>query len=90
MISIFDTSRGDGIQLNLEVPGICCRKPVGRNGIPPTICIECLGLTPAAPGSVLNKDLNPLLPPARFQQIRKVRLPETLAFLAGEQGRGKI
>jgi hypothetical protein len=27
----------------------------------------------------------PLLPPARFQKIRKVRLPQTLAFLANQQ-----
>ncbi len=36
---------------------------------------------------VFNEDLNPRLPPARFQQIRKVLLPETLAFLANEQTR---
>jgi hypothetical protein len=71
----------------LEVPGICCRKPVGRNGIPPTICIECLGQTPAAPGSVLNENLITRLPPRQFQQVRKVLLPETLAFLEGELSR---
>ena len=37
--------------------------------------------------TVINEDLNTLLPPARFQQIRKVLLPETLAFLASEQTR---
>jgi predicted nucleotidyltransferase component of viral defense system len=37
--------------------------------------------------TVINEDLNTLLPPARFRQIRKVLLPETLTFLAGEQTR---
>jgi predicted nucleotidyltransferase component of viral defense system len=37
--------------------------------------------------TVINEDLNMLLPPKRFQQIRKVLLPETLAFLAGEQSK---
>jgi predicted nucleotidyltransferase component of viral defense system len=37
--------------------------------------------------TVINEDLNTLLPPARFQQIRKVLLPETLSFLANEQTR---
>ena len=37
--------------------------------------------------TVINEDLNTLLPPARFQQIRKILLPETLSFLANEQTR---
>jgi hypothetical protein len=36
---------------------------------------------------VINEDLNPLLPPARFQPIRKIRLPERLAYMAGERSR---
>jgi predicted nucleotidyltransferase component of viral defense system len=37
--------------------------------------------------TVINEDLNTLLPPTRFQQIRKILLPETLSFLASEQTR---
>jgi hypothetical protein len=37
--------------------------------------------------TVINEDLNTLLPPARFQPIRKVLLPETLSFLASERTR---
>jgi hypothetical protein len=37
--------------------------------------------------TIINEDLNMLLPPRRFQQIRKVLLPETLAFLEREQGK---
>ena len=37
--------------------------------------------------TVINEDLNTLLPPARFQQIRKILLPETLSFLASERTR---
>jgi len=37
--------------------------------------------------TVINEDLNTLLPPARFQQIRKILLPETLSFLANERTR---
>jgi predicted nucleotidyltransferase component of viral defense system len=37
--------------------------------------------------TVINEDLNTLIPPARFQQIRKILLPETLSFLAREQTR---
>jgi len=36
---------------------------------------------------VVNENLNPRLPAVRFQQIRKILLPETLAFLANEQTR---
>jgi predicted nucleotidyltransferase component of viral defense system len=34
--------------------------------------------------TVINEDLNTLLPPAMFQQIRKVLLPETISFLRNE------
>jgi predicted nucleotidyltransferase component of viral defense system len=34
--------------------------------------------------TLINEDLNTLLPPARFQQIRKVLLPETLSFIENE------
>ena len=37
--------------------------------------------------TIINEDLNTLLPPARFQQIRKILLPETLLFLEQEQAR---
>jgi Nucleotidyl transferase AbiEii toxin, Type IV TA system len=37
--------------------------------------------------TILNEDLNTLLPPAKFQQIRKILLPETLSFLASERTR---
>ena len=37
--------------------------------------------------TIINEDLNTLLPPAKFQQIRKILLPETLSFLAGERTR---
>jgi predicted nucleotidyltransferase component of viral defense system len=37
--------------------------------------------------TIINEDLNTLLPPVRFQQIRKILLPETLSFLAREQNR---
>jgi hypothetical protein len=35
--------------------------------------------------TVINEDLNTLLPQDRFQQIRKILIPETLHFLATEQ-----
>jgi predicted nucleotidyltransferase component of viral defense system len=34
---------------------------------------------------IINEDLNPLLPDKKFQQIRKVLIPETLALLEREQ-----
>jgi predicted nucleotidyltransferase component of viral defense system len=34
--------------------------------------------------TVINQDLNTLLPPDRFQQIRKILIPETLSLLAAE------
>ena len=35
--------------------------------------------------TIINEDLNTLLPNNRFQQIRKILLPETLSILAREQ-----
>jgi hypothetical protein len=35
--------------------------------------------------TIINEDLNTLLPDKRFQQIRKVLIPETLSLLAREQ-----
>ena len=35
--------------------------------------------------TIINEDLNTLLPNKQFQQIRKVLIPETLAMLDGEQ-----
>jgi hypothetical protein len=35
--------------------------------------------------TIINEDLNTLLPNHRFQQIRKILLPETLSMLAREQ-----
>ena len=35
--------------------------------------------------TIINEDLNTLLPNNRFQQIRKILLPETLSMLAREQ-----
>jgi predicted nucleotidyltransferase component of viral defense system len=37
--------------------------------------------------TIINEDLNTLLPPKKFQQIRKVLVPETLALLEREQQR---
>jgi len=37
--------------------------------------------------TIINADLKTLLPPARFQQIWKILIPETLFFLANEQTR---
>jgi predicted nucleotidyltransferase component of viral defense system len=37
--------------------------------------------------TIINEDLNTLLPNHRFQQIRKILLPETLALLMREQKR---
>jgi len=39
------------------------------------------------PHPVVNEDLNPRLPPARFHQSREIPLPETLSFLANQQTR---
>ncbi len=35
--------------------------------------------------TLINEDLNTLLPPGKFQQIRKILIPETLSILAQEQ-----
>lgn len=37
--------------------------------------------------TIINEDLNTLLPYQQFQQIRKVLIPETLSLLAREQGK---
>lgn len=37
--------------------------------------------------TIINEDLNTLLPDNRFQQIRKVLIPETLSWLAREENR---
>lgn len=37
--------------------------------------------------TIINEDLNTLLPNKKFQQIRKILIPEILSLLAGEQGR---
>jgi predicted nucleotidyltransferase component of viral defense system len=37
--------------------------------------------------TIINEDLNPLLPNQQFQNIRKILLPETLSFLSREQQR---
>lgn len=37
--------------------------------------------------TIINEDLNTLLPIKKFQQIRKILIPETLSLLAREQGR---
>jgi Nucleotidyl transferase AbiEii toxin, Type IV TA system len=37
--------------------------------------------------TIINEDLNTLLPHKKFQQIRKILIPETLSLLAREQGR---
>jgi predicted nucleotidyltransferase component of viral defense system len=37
--------------------------------------------------TIINEDLNTLLPNDRFQQIRKILIPETLSMLAQEQNR---
>src|SRR4030043_1487144 len=37
--------------------------------------------------TIINEDLNTLLPNKKFQQIRKILIPETLSLLAREQGR---
>jgi hypothetical protein len=37
--------------------------------------------------TIINEDLNTLLPPAQFQQIRKVLIPETLSLLTRELNR---
>jgi len=35
--------------------------------------------------TIINEDLNTLLPNSRFQQVRKILLPETLSVLVREQ-----
>jgi predicted nucleotidyltransferase component of viral defense system len=40
--------------------------------------------------TIINEDLNTLLPKNRFQQIRKILLPETLSWLMREQKRLEI
>jgi predicted nucleotidyltransferase component of viral defense system len=40
--------------------------------------------------TIINEDLNTLLPDNRFQQIRKILLPETLSLLTREQKRLEI
>jgi hypothetical protein len=35
--------------------------------------------------TIINEDLNTLLPNNRFQQIRKILIPETLSLLMREQ-----
>jgi hypothetical protein len=37
--------------------------------------------------TIINEDLNSLLPNKQFQQVRKILLPETLSLLAKEQAR---
>jgi predicted nucleotidyltransferase component of viral defense system len=37
--------------------------------------------------TIINQDLNSLLPNNQFQQIRKILIPETLSILAGERDR---
>lgn len=37
--------------------------------------------------TIINEDLNSLLPTKQFQQVRKVLLPETLSILTNEQAR---
>jgi hypothetical protein len=37
--------------------------------------------------TIINEELNTLLPYKKFQQIRKVLIPETLALLEREQER---
>ena len=37
--------------------------------------------------TIINEDLNTLLPNKKFQQIRKILIPETLSLLAREQAR---
>jgi predicted nucleotidyltransferase component of viral defense system len=37
--------------------------------------------------TIINEDLNTLLPNKQFQQVRKILLPETLSLLANEQAR---
>jgi hypothetical protein len=37
--------------------------------------------------TVINEDLNLLLPPNKFQQVRKILIPETLSLLTSEQER---
>lgn len=39
--------------------------------------------------TIINEDLNTLLPYKQFQQVRKVLIPETLSLLAKEQGKNK-
>jgi len=39
--------------------------------------------------TIINEDLNTLLPNKQFQQIRKILIPETLSLLAREQARVK-
>ena len=37
--------------------------------------------------TIINEDLNTLLPPAQFQQIRKILIPETVSLLNRELNR---
>ncbi len=40
--------------------------------------------------TIINQDLNTLLPPDKFQQIRKILIPETLALLKREQEKMRL
>jgi hypothetical protein len=40
--------------------------------------------------TTINEDLNTLLPDKKFQQIRKVLIPETLALIEREQKKDDI
>jgi len=62
-----------------------------RTGLEPKVYFEKLSdfIKKHVTQTIINEDLNTLLPYKQFQQIRKVLIPETLALLAKEQGKNQ-
>jgi Nucleotidyl transferase AbiEii toxin, Type IV TA system len=60
-----------------------------RTGLEPKDYIEKLTgfIREHVTQTLINEDLNTLLPPGKFQQIRKILVPETLSILTQEQQR---
>lgn len=60
-----------------------------RVGVTPTVYIATLiaFIKEHVTQTIINEDLNSLLPLKQFQQVRKILIPETLAILASELDR---
>ena len=76
---------------NFFIHGYSYHAPViqERTGLKPLEYIEKLidFIKNRVTQTTINEDLNSLLPSNRFQQIRKILLPETISLLAREQKR---